>query len=66
MRLQELCHKQQIDLPLYTCERSGGTDHAPLFQATVTVGELQGSGIGNGRRRAEAEAARMLLSRWPQ
>jgi ribonuclease-3 len=65
MRLQELCHKQQLALPLYTCERSGGTDHAPLFQATVRAGELHGSGTGNGRRRAEAEAARMLLSRWP-
>ena len=64
MRLQELCHQHQRPLPTYTCERRGGTDHDPEFYATVTVGNLQGTGSSNGRRRAEAAAAQMLLALW--
>jgi len=64
MRLQELCHQHQRPLPTYTCERRGGTDHDPEFYATVSVGNLQGTGSSNGRRRAEANAALMLLELW--
>ena len=65
MRLQELCHQHQRPLPIYTCERRGGTDHEPEFFATVTVGDLLGSGTNTSRRRAEATAAQMLLGLWP-
>ena len=64
MRLQELCHQHQHPLPVYTCERRGGTDHEPEFFATVTVGELHGTGTNTSRRRAEANAAQMLLGLW--
>lgn len=58
--LQEWALAHHRSLPAYRCERSGGTDHEPLFHATVTVGELSASGDGTSRRRAELAAAMAL------
>ncbi len=64
MQLQALCHQHRRPLPTYTCERASGTDHAPEFRATVSVGALFGEGRGTSRRRAEAVAAAGLLTIW--
>lgn len=62
MALQEwsLAHHQR--LPVYSSARSGGTDHAPEFSSTVTVGESSASGSGVSRKKAEAAAADALLA----
>lgn len=64
MQLQALCHQHRRPLPTYTSERKGGSDHAPKFRATVTVGALTCEGLGTSRRRAEAAAAEQLLAAW--
>jgi ribonuclease III len=61
--LQEWALAHHRSLPVYHCERSGGSDHEPLFAAVVTVGELSASGTGSSRRRAEAAAAAALSER---
>lgn len=55
--LQEWALAHHRSLPVYRCERSGGSDHEPSFTATVTVGDLSASGSGTSRRRAELAAA---------
>jgi ribonuclease III len=62
MRLQVWCLEHHKVLPVYTSERSGGTDHEPVFRATATIAGLQASGEGTSRRRAEAAAATALLA----
>ncbi len=61
MALQEWSLSTCQKLPAYTCIRSGGSDHAPEFSATVTVGERSADGIGVSRKKAEAAAASALL-----
>ena len=62
MALQEWSLATCQKLPVYTCVRSGGTDHAPEFRATVTVGERCEAGAGVSRKKAEAAAATALLA----
>lgn len=61
MRLQVWCLEHHKQLPTYTSERSGGTDHEPLFRAVATIAGFQASGEGTSRRRAEAAAAQALM-----
>jgi ribonuclease-3 len=61
-RLQEWSHRHYKRLPEYSCERTGGTDHAPEFLARVTIAEHSATGRGTSRRRAEFAAAEALLS----
>ncbi len=65
-QVQEWCLAHLRSLPLYTCVRSGGSDHLPEFTATVTAGPHQASGTAVSRKRAEAAAAETLLERLPR
>jgi ribonuclease-3 len=62
MALQEWSFAGHQKLPVYSCVRSGGTDHAPEFSATVTAGGRSTTGIGVSRKKAEAAAASALLA----
>lgn len=62
MRLQVWCLEHHKVLPVYTSERSGGTDHEPVFRATAVIAGKQASGDGTSRRRAEAAAATALMA----
>ena len=61
MQLQTWCLEHHRTLPVYTSERSGGSDHAPEFSASVTCGERTATGSGPSRKRAETAAAEALL-----
>ncbi len=58
--LQEWSLARFACLPVYTSSREGGSDHEPMFVATVTAGALTATGSGGSRRRAEAAAASAL------
>jgi ribonuclease III len=70
-RLQEYLHAQGITTtPYYEHHRSGGTDHAPEFVASVYLGDsasrpegrrLLGTGQGRSTKIAEKEAAAAAL-----
>lgn len=62
MRLQVWCLEHHKQLPIYSSERSGGTDHEPVFRAVATIAGQQASGEGSSRRRAEAAAATALMA----
>ncbi len=62
MTLQAWCLQHHRALPRYETVRSGGSDHAPSFSATVIAGERTASGDGLSRKRAEAAAAAKLLA----
>jgi len=62
MALQEWSFAASQKLPAYVSARSGGSDHAPEFTATVTVGASSASGTGVSRKKAEAAAATALLA----
>jgi ribonuclease III len=61
MALQECSLAAYQKLPVYSTERSGGSDHAPEFTAVVVVAGQQASGVGVSRKKAEAAAATALL-----
>lgn len=63
MALQEWCLANHQKLPNYATVRSGGTDHAPEFTATVSIADVQAGGSGVSRKKAEAAAATALLER---
>jgi ribonuclease-3 len=63
MRLQAWCLERHKRLPVYSCVRSGGTDHEPEFLATAGIAEQVAEGRGGSRRRAEAAAASALMER---
>lgn len=60
-RLQEWALATIKQLPDYRCERSGGSDHEPVFTATVGVGDYQATATGGSRRKAETAAARLMV-----
>jgi ribonuclease-3 len=62
MRLQVWCLEHHKQLPTYSSERFGGTDHEPVFRATATIAGVNASGDGGSRRRAEAAAATALMA----
>ena len=62
MRLQVWCLEHHKQLPSYASERCSGSDHEPIFNATVVIANYQASGDGTSRRRAEAAAAVALMT----
>lgn len=56
-----LAHHQQ--LPGYTCQRCGGSDHAPRFCASAHILNSFAEAEGCSRRSAEQAAAALLLAR---
>jgi ribonuclease III len=62
-RLQEYLHAQGLTItPSYKHHRSGGTDHAPEFVASVYLGDrLLGTGQGPNTKLAEKQAATAAL-----
>lgn len=62
-RLQEYLQSRGIALPRYGLERTEGEAHAQTFWASCEVPSLalRASGSGSTRRRAEQEAAELIL-----
>jgi ribonuclease III len=62
-RLQEYLQSRGLALPRYAVDRTEGEAHAQTFWATceVTALGLRTSGSGSTRRRAEQEAAELIL-----
>ena len=60
--LKELYEKDQRTQPGYTTNRSGGSDHFPVFEATVVTEDGDfGLGVGHSKTEAEKDAARQVL-----
>lgn len=60
--LQEAAQSQGRATPSYRTEQSGGTDHAPVFTAEVSVdGRVLGHGTGSRKADAERAAAAQAL-----
>lgn len=60
--LQMWCLEHYRLLPTYECQRCGGSDHAPRFQATVRIQGSTAQAEGGSRRGAETRAAADLLA----
>ena len=62
-QLQERLAALGRSAPVYADERTGGSEHAPVFASAVTVnGECLGRGTGNSKKAAQKAAARAALS----
>ena len=48
-------------MPTYAAERIGGSDHSPIFHATVTIADRQAEAEAGSRRKAETAAAQALM-----
>lgn len=60
-RLQEYLQARQRPLPVYNVLEIRGEPHTQSFTVECVVVELRTIAIGNSRRKAEQEAARLLL-----
>lgn len=62
-KLQEYLQSKQLSLPIYTVESIKGESHQQLFTVKCVVSDLKRDSLGKGtsRRRAEQEAAAILL-----
>lgn len=61
-RLQEYCQRTHSMTPTYVVRRMGGPDHAPVFEATVTLPDgVVGLGEGISQKQASASAATHAL-----
>lgn len=61
--LQEWAQKRSLPLPVYELESKEGPDHAPTFRIGVRIeGFSPAVATGLSRRKAEKEAAEMLLA----
>lgn len=67
-RLQEWLQDRHHALPQYQLTRTSGVDHAPVFEVTLDIAELnlRVQGTGTSRRRAEQAAATQALRRVQQ
>lgn len=63
--LQEWAQKRGLDLPEYTVSARSGPPHAPVFEVSVTVGDLRGTGTAGSKRAAEQLAAKHLYGSLP-
>jgi len=63
-RLQEYLQSRQFDLPKYTVTKTTGKSHDQVFTVTCSVEllQLQSSGTGSSRKKAEQEAAKKTLA----
>lgn len=60
--LNQLCQKNHLPTPTYTCDRVGGEDHKPIFIATVHVNGRKYSGTQQpNAKEAEQKAAKRAL-----
>ncbi len=61
--LQELVQSQSKQLPQYFTEQSGGSDHSPLFTATVKIihKNLEFSAKGKSKKEAQKEVSRIAF-----
>jgi ribonuclease-3 len=66
-RLQEYLHGQHLKSPVYSLKSSVGAAHAMTFEILCRIPELEleGTGIGTSRRRAEQVAAGRILEMLP-
>lgn len=60
-RLQECQQARQQSLPVYNVLEIRGEPHAQSFTVECTVAEFRAVAVGNSRRKAEQEAARLVL-----
>ena len=67
-RLQEYLQSRQRELPVYTVEQTSGQAHAQKFTVSCRLAdlELQETGSGSSRKKAEQQAASKLLERLGQ
>ena len=67
-RLQEYLQSRQRELPVYAVERMTGQAHAQKFTVSCRLAdlEMQESGSGSSRKKAEQQAASKLLERLGQ
>jgi ribonuclease-3 len=70
-RLQEMLQGRGEALPVYVLENATGDPHEQLFTVACEVrlgkgGELRAQGAGSSRRRAEQEAAALVLEQLRQ
>lgn len=65
-RLQEYLQARQQPLPLYQVLHTHGEAHAQTFTVECAVAERRSVATGSSRRRAEQEAARLLLEQLHQ
>jgi len=59
--LQELCMQLSLPLPLYSWERVGGPDHAPIFTCTGRVSEVEVTDRGLSKRSTKNATAQSLM-----
>jgi ribonuclease-3 len=62
--LQERAVLMGFDAPVYELLEKSGPDHAPVFFCRVRVGESETDAKGSSMKRAQTEAARLLLRRF--
>jgi len=64
-RLQEYLQSRQLGLPVYAVEQTTGQAHSQKFTISCTLADLdlQESGSGTSRKKAEQQAAQKLLDR---
>jgi ribonuclease-3 len=65
-RLQEICQRERLPLPLYETISRSGPDHAPRFTVRARVrigGGMEAVATGRSRKEAEGECASLLLDR---
>ena len=64
-RLQEYLQARQQELPVYRVEKTSGKSHAQTFTVNCAIygGELESQGSGSSRKKAEQQAAEILLQK---
>ena len=67
-QLQEYLQSKQLDLPEYTVIKTTGKSHDQVFTISCRVASLQiqSSGTGSSRKKAEQNAAKKMLSQLQQ
>lgn len=61
-RLQEAAHIKELSAPVYKIVSRSGTEHEPIFEVSVKVGNLKiQKGTGRSKKLAEQEAAAKML-----
>lgn len=62
-RLQEYLQSYKKPLPIYELVHTHGKDHEQRFEIACIVGQLKTIAIGTSRKRAEREAATLMLEK---
>ena len=64
--LQEICSKTRLGNPVYEMVSTGGTNHDPVFNYRVLVGEVAAVGQGNNKQKAKQNAALNMIGLFNQ